>query len=80
MESGNVMTNMKVTSIVAGKSGRTLKLTYQGQSTSIVVPDGTLIRRIMPGSVGDLKTGAHVRVRGEADAYGVITASYVSVE
>jgi hypothetical protein len=80
MESGNVMTNMNVTSIVEGKSGRTLKLSYQDQSTSIVVPDGTPIRRIMPGNVGDLKTGAHVRVHGGADAYGVITASYVSIE
>ncbi|HEV2282340.1 MAG TPA: DUF5666 domain-containing protein [bacterium] len=80
MESGNVMTNMNVTSIVGGKSGRTLKLTYQDQSTSIIVPDNTPIRRIMPGTVGDLKTGAHVRVHGEADPYGVITASYVSIE
>lgn len=80
MESGNIMTNMNVTSIVAGKSGRTLNLSYQDQSTSIVVPDNTPIRRIVPGKLGDLKAGQHVTVRGENDGYGVITASYVSIE
>ncbi|MHB8732031.1 MAG: DUF5666 domain-containing protein [bacterium] len=80
MESGNIMTNMNVTSIVAGKSGRMLKLSYQDQSTSIAVPDGTPIRRILVGKVADLKAGEHVTVRGETDPYGVITASYVSIQ
>ena len=80
MESGNIMTNMNVTSIVEGKSGRTLKLSYQDQNTSIVVPAGTPIRRILPGKVADLKAGEHVTVRGDNDGYGVITASSVTIE
>jgi hypothetical protein len=80
MESGNVMTNMNVTSIVTGKSGRMLSLSYEDQRTSIVVPDGTPVSRIEPGKLSDLKAGEHVRVRGEADAYGAITALYVSIE
>ncbi len=80
MESGNVMTNMNVTSIVSGVSGRTLKLSYQDRTTSIVVPNNTPIRRIVSGNLSDLKAGEHVRVRGENDGYGVITASYVSIE
>lgn len=80
MESGNIMTNMNVTSIVEGKSGRTLKLSYQDQNTSIVVPAGTPIRRILLGKVADLKAGEHVTVRGDNDGYGVITASSVTIE
>ena len=80
MESGNIMTNMNVTSIVTGKSGRTLKLSYQDQNTSIVVPDKTSIRRIALARVTDLKAGDRVTVRGERDAYGVITASSISIE
>ena len=80
METGNIMTNMNVTSIVAGKSGQTLKLSYQDQSTSIVVPANTPIRRLALAKVADLKAGAHVTVRGEADGYGVITASSVTIE
>ncbi len=80
MESGNVMTNMNVTSIVTGKSGRTIKLGYQDQSTSIVVPEGTPVRRIALGKPTDLRAGAHVTVRGDADGYGVITASSITIE
>jgi hypothetical protein len=80
MESGNIMTNMNVTSIVEGKSGRTLKLSYQDQNTSIVVPAGTPIRRILLGKVADLKAGEHVTVRGDNDGYGVITASSITIE
>lgn len=80
MESGNIMTNMNVTSIVAGKSGHTLTLRYQDRKTSIVVPDNTPIRRIAPGTVTDLKAGDHVTVRGEADDYGVITAAFITIE
>ena len=80
MESGNIMTNMNVASVVSGVSGRTLKLAYQDQTTSIVVPNNTPIRRIVEGKLSDLKAGEHVRVRGENDGYGSITASYVSIE
>lgn len=80
MESGNIMTNMSVASIVSGVSGRTLKLSDQDQTTSIIVPNSTPIVRIVPGKLTDLKAGEHVTVRGENDGYGVITASYVSIE
>ena len=80
MESGHIMTNMNVTSIVTGKSGRTIKLGYQDQSTSIVVPESTPVRRIALGKLTDLKAGEHVTVRGDADGYGVITASSITIE
>lgn len=80
METGTIMTNMNVTSIVAGKSGHTLTLSYQAHNTSIVVPDNTPIRRIALGKVTDLKTGEHVTVRGDADDYGAITASSITIE
>jgi uncharacterized protein DUF5666 len=80
MESGNVMTNMNVTSVVTGKSGRTLKLRYQDQSTSIVVPANTPVHRIVLRKPTDLKAGEHVTVRGATDGYGVITASSITIE
>lgn len=80
MEDGNIMTNMHVTSIVTGRSGRTIKLSYQDQSTSIVVPDNTPVRRIEPARVADLKAGTHVAVRGTAGPNGSVTASYISIE
>ena len=80
MESGNIMTNMNVTSVVTGTSGRTIKLNYQDQSTSIVVPEKTPVLRIALGKLTDLKAGERVTVRGDADGYGVITASSITIE
>jgi uncharacterized protein DUF5666 len=80
MESGNIMTNMNVTSIVTGKSGRTIRLRHQDQSTSILVPETTPVRRIALGKLTDLKAGTHVTVRGDNDGYGVITASSITIE
>jgi len=80
MESGHIMTNMNVTSMVTGKSGRTITLRYQDQNTSIVVPDNTPVHRIALGKLTDLKAGTHVTVRGDNDGYGVITASSITIE
>jgi hypothetical protein len=80
MESGSIMTNMNVTSVVAGKSGHTLTLSSADQRTTIAVPDNTPVHRITVGKIGDLKAGQHVRVHGENDGYGVMTASFVVIE
>jgi hypothetical protein len=78
MDSGNQMTNADVASVVTAASGRTLKMTYQGQTITILVPDKTPVRRILPAKVADLKVGQHITVRGSS--YGGITATYISIE
>lgn len=80
MESGDIMTNMNVTSIVAGMSGHTLTLREKDQTATILVPGNTSIHRIELGKLSDLKAGTHVTVRGESDGYGVITAAFVTIE
>lgn len=80
METGNIMTNMTVTSIVTGTAGRTIKLAEKDQTTTILVPEKTPIRRIELGKLTDLKAGTHVTVRGDNDGYGVITASSITIE
>jgi uncharacterized protein DUF5666 len=80
METGNIMTNMTVVSIVTGMAGRTIKLAEQDQTTTILVPEKTPIRRIELGKLTDLKAGMHVTVRGDNDGYGIITASSITIE
>jgi hypothetical protein len=79
MASGNVMTNMNVTSVVAGTAGRTIKLRYKYQIAMIRVPDNTPISRIEPGTLADLKAGERVTIRGAAGADGSVTAQFVSI-
>jgi hypothetical protein len=78
MESGNIMTNADVTSVVTAASGRTIKMAYEGQTITIRVPEKTPIRRIEPAKIADLKAGQHVTVRGTS--YGGITATSISIE
>jgi hypothetical protein len=79
MESGNVMTNMNVTSVVVGTAGRTIKLRYKYQIATIRVPDNTPIYRIEPGTLADLKAGEHVTIRGAAGADGSVAAQFISI-
>ena len=79
MESGNVMTNMNVTSVVVGTAGRTIKLRYKYQIATIRVPDNTPINRVELGTVADLKAGAHVTIRGAAGADGSVAAQFISI-
>ena len=78
MESGNIMTNADVTSVVTAASGRTIKMAYEGKTITILVPDRTPIRRIKPAKITDLKVGQHVTVRGSS--YGGITATSISID
>ena len=78
MESGNMMTNADVTSVVTAASGRTITMNYEGQTITILVPEKTPIRRIEPAKLSDLKPGQHVTVRGTS--YEGITATSISIE
>ena len=78
MESGNIMTNADVTSVVTATSGRTIKMAFEGQAITILVPDETPVRRIEPATIADLKVGQHVTVRGSSN--GGITAMTISID
>jgi len=78
MESGNQMTNADVISVVTAASGRTLKMNYEDQAITILVPDKTPISRILPAKLSDLKPGQHVTVRGSS--YGGITATSIVIQ
>jgi len=79
MESGNVMTNMNVTSVVVGTAGRTIKLRYKYQIATIRVPDNTPIYRLELGTLADLKAGEHVTIRGAAGVDGSVAAQFISI-
>lgn len=79
MESGNIMTNADVTAVVQRKTGRTIKMDYEGKSAIIFIPDNIPIRRVVMGTPADLKAGQRVTVRGEA-AGGGITAASITIE
>lgn len=78
MESGNIMTNADVTSVVTATSGRRVKMAFEGKTITILVPNKTPIRRIEPAKIADLKVGQHVTVRGSS--YGGITAMTISID
>jgi len=80
MESGNIMTNADVTSVVIGKAGRTIKMAYKAKAATIFVPATTPIHRIERGKLTDLKAGQRVTVRGTAGANGGVTASSITIE
>jgi hypothetical protein len=81
MESGEVMTNAVVTNAAAQTvDGRTLTMSYEDVSATILVPPGVDIHRILTVRPADLKSGMHVTVRGLPDANGGVTASIVSFD
>lgn len=74
------MTNANVTASVDAKTGRDLKLTYQGGSQQISVPANSPIVTFAPATRSDLKSGAYVIVfAATRNADGKLTASRVTV-
>ncbi len=80
MENGNIMTNAVVTRYVSRVAGRTVTLAYAGGTASIRVPPGTEIHRLAPGSLGELKAGMRVSVRGTERGDGTLTALSITIE
>jgi len=80
MESGNVMTNAVVTQYVSAVAGRTLYLMYKDGTATIAVPPGTQVRRLTMSTLGDLRPGLHVTVRGAQGSDGGLTASSIVIE
>jgi hypothetical protein len=77
MQSGDVMTNALVTDYVLGVQGRVLRMRYHDLMTTINVPVGARVSRLITEPRADLKAGLHVLIRGTASAQGGLAAGSV---
>jgi hypothetical protein len=80
MNSGDTMTNAIVTDYVAAVSGRTLALTYQGQTWKIAVPPSAAIHRLAVASDVALQPKMQATARGSANPDGSVTATSITVD
>jgi hypothetical protein len=74
----STMTNGTV-GAVTGSTDRTLKVTYQGGETTIVVPPNTPVVTYEPGSRTMLVPGAHIILFGTRAGDGEVTAKRITV-
>jgi hypothetical protein len=74
------MTNANVDTVVAGTSGRDLKLSYKGGSNTINVPTDAPVVTIIPATRDDLTTGKKVFVVAVPAKGGAYDAQFVVVE
>ena len=79
-QAGQIMTNALVTSYAAKTDGHTLDMKYKDLSTTIDVPDNTVIHRLLTKALADVKQGMHILVRGSANPDGSFKAASVSFE
>ena len=77
---GQIMTNALVTSYDAKANGHTLSMTFGTLTTTIDVPDGADIHRLVTVKLSTVKKGMHILVRGGASANGTIKAATVSYD
>jgi hypothetical protein len=77
---GQIMTNALVTSYAAKASGHTLDMKYNDFTTTIAVPDDTIIHRLVTKNLSDVKEGMHILVRGSPNPDGSFKAATVSFE
>lgn len=57
---GSTMTNADVTSTVASVDGQVMMVKYADGEKKVIVPPGTPVVKMVPGSTSDLKAGAQV--------------------
>lgn len=80
LEPGSMMTNATVSGVVDASVGRELKLTFKGDSNSVVVPPGVPVVTLAPAERADLKPGAKVFLSATKNAHGHLAAGRVTVE
>jgi multidrug efflux pump subunit AcrA (membrane-fusion protein) len=80
MASGDTMTNGTVSGYMQGMNGHTLTMTYPKGKSTIVVPDGIAIYRLVIVKRAALTAGMQIVVRGKADADGKLKAASVSFD
>ncbi len=80
MQSGDTMTNAVVTQTDTRVDGSVLTMQLEDRTTQITVPQDAQVHRLITESVGDLKPGMHIVVRGMAGQDGVVAASTINFE
>ena len=77
---GSLMTNATVSGITGAPQGQTLKVTYKGGESEIVVAPSTPIVTFAPGDASLLKPGAAIITAASKKPDGSLTASRVTAE
>ena len=77
---GSLMTNATVSGITGAPQGQTLKVTYKGGESEIVVAPNTPIVTFAPGDASLLKPGAAIITVASKQPDGSLTASRVTAE
>jgi hypothetical protein len=85
LEPGSMMTNATVSGAMDASGGpvsggRELKLTYKGESNTVVVPLGVPVVTFAPAERADLKPGAKVFLAATKNDHGHFAAGRVTVE
>jgi hypothetical protein len=80
LEPGSLMTNATVSGIASAPQGQTLKVTYKGGESELVVGPDTPILGYGTGDMSLLKPGAAVFIVAQKQADGGLTAARVTVE
>jgi hypothetical protein len=77
---GSTMTNATVSGVTSAPQGQTLKVSYKGGESELVVGPDTPIFGYGTGDMGLLKPGVAVFIVAQKQADGTLTAARVTVE
>jgi hypothetical protein len=80
METGSVMTNALVFQNVRRIEGRTLYLKLGDGSVIIAVPTNATVFRLTMATIGDLRPGMTVVIRGSPGADGTLAATTITAD
>ena len=80
MTTGDMMTNAMVSEYVQGVNGHTLTMKYAGGTSTIAVPDGIQIHRLVSMKPAALAAGMQIIVRGTAESNGTLKAAFISFD
>ena len=80
MDTGDMMTNAMVSEFAQGVNGHTLTMKYSEGTSTIIVPDGIPIHRLVSVKPAALVVGMQVIVRGTSGSDGTLTAGFVSFD
>ena len=76
----SMMTNATVTGIAAASGGQSLKVSYKGGESEVIVPPDVPVVTFGPGDTSLLKPGAAVFVGAQKAPDGSLTAARVTAE
>jgi hypothetical protein len=80
MDTGDMMTNAMVSEFAQGVNGHTLTMKYSDGTSTIIVPDGIPIHRLVSVKPAALTVGMQIVVRGSAESDGTLKAAFVSFD